>query len=75
MLRGAERIWSPSATVPNGEGVASGSATEINSVFQRSDFIHFQLLSSSHLAASIAATAAATLQEGQCQLSWRSKVS
>ena len=32
MLRGAERIWPPSAArrsvaVPNGEGVASGSAT------------------------------------------------
>ncbi len=33
MLRGAERIWPPSAAsgsvaVPNGEGVASGGATE-----------------------------------------------
>ena len=33
MLRGAERIWPPSAArrsvaVPNGEGVASGSATQ-----------------------------------------------
>ena len=72
MLRGAERIWLQSGArrsvaVPNGEGVASGSTTEINSVFQRSDFIHFQLLSSSHLAASIAATAATALQAGRCQ--------
>ena len=34
-LRGAERVWPPSAArgsaaVPNGEGVASGSATQKN---------------------------------------------
>ena len=47
MLRGAEHVWPPSGAragaradgarrsvaVPNGEGVASGSATEINSCF------------------------------------------
>ena len=38
MLRGAERIWPPSTArrsvaVPNGEGVASGSATETNNLF------------------------------------------
>ena len=44
MLRGAERIWPPSAArrsvaVPNGEGVASGSATKkliINALFVKS---------------------------------------
>ena len=38
MLRGAERIWPPSAArrnvaVPNGEGVASGGTTAIISLF------------------------------------------
>ena len=54
MLRGAERIWPPSAArrsaaVPNGEGVASGSATLFQCIFNLLNIIKMVLFITQNL--------------------------